>query len=104
MEAPTTSIKKIGCTNKNFFTFAFIKKRNSHPMAEEIKAQKVIYTIINPLIKLLVKLGVTPNMITSFGLILNIVAAVIFIIGAKDRKSTRLNSSHVKNSFADFCL
>lgn len=83
MEAPTTSIKKIGCTNKNFFTFAFIKKRNSHPMAEEIKAQKVIYTIINPLIKLLVKLGVTPNMITSFGLILNIVAAVIFIIGAK---------------------
>ena len=52
-------------------------------MAEEIKAQKVIYTIINPLIKLLVKLGITPNMITSFGLVLNMLAAVIFIIGAK---------------------
>lgn len=52
-------------------------------MAEEIKAQKVIYTIINPLINLLVKLGITPNMITSFGLVLNMLAAVIFIIGAK---------------------
>ena len=79
MEAPTTSIKKIGCTNKNFFTFAFIKKRNSHPMAEEIKAQKVIYTIINPLIKLLVKLGVTPNMITSFGLILTLLLPLFLL-------------------------
>ena len=52
-------------------------------MEDENKAQKVIYTIINPLINLLVKLGITPNMITSFGLILNMLAAVIFIIGAK---------------------
>lgn len=51
-------------------------------MSKEIKAQQVIYKIINPLINLLVKLGVTPNMITSFGLLLNILAAVIFIVGA----------------------
>src|SRR5690606_41341415 len=25
-------------------------------------------------------------------------------LGVQDRKSTRLNSSHVKNSYADFCL
>lgn len=52
-------------------------------MSEEIKAQKIIYKIINPLINLFVKIGITPNMITSFGLVLNILAAIIFIIGAK---------------------
>ncbi len=52
-------------------------------MAKESKAQKVIYTILNPLIQLFVKLKITPNMLTSFGLILNIVAAIIFIVGAK---------------------
>lgn len=52
-------------------------------MANESKAQKIIYGILNPFIQLLIKLGVTPNMVTSFGLILNIVAAIIFIVGAE---------------------
>ncbi|MCB0402975.1 MAG: CDP-alcohol phosphatidyltransferase family protein [Flavobacteriales bacterium] len=52
-------------------------------MANESKAQLIIYNILNPLIKLFVKLGITPNMITTFGLLLNIVAAVIFILGAE---------------------
>lgn len=52
-------------------------------MASENKAQQIIYSIINPLINLLVKLKITPNMITSFGLILNILAAIIFIIGGE---------------------
>ncbi|PIQ14935.1 MAG: CDP-diacylglycerol--inositol 3-phosphatidyltransferase [Flavobacteriales bacterium CG18_big_fil_WC_8_21_14_2_50_32_9] len=52
-------------------------------MSKEIKAQQIIYKIINPLINLFVKVGVTPNMITTIGLLLNIVACVIFIIGAK---------------------
>ncbi|MCB0410095.1 MAG: CDP-alcohol phosphatidyltransferase family protein, partial [Flavobacteriales bacterium] len=52
-------------------------------MANESKAQKIIYTILNPLIQIFIKLGVTPNMVTTFGLILNIVAAVIFIVGAE---------------------
>ncbi len=46
-------------------------------------AQKVIYKVINPLVKLLIKLGVTPNIVTTIGLIINILAAVIFIIGAE---------------------
>src|SRR5665811_1573170 len=37
----------------------------------------------SPFIQLMHKLGVTPNMITSFGLFLNIVAAILFIIGAE---------------------
>lgn len=52
-------------------------------MAGESKAQLVIYNILNPFIQLMFKLGVTPNMITSFGLFLNIVAAILFIIGAE---------------------
>ena len=52
-------------------------------MAAESKAQQIIYNIINPLINLLIKLKITPNMITSFGLFLNFVAAIIFITGGE---------------------
>src|SRR5690606_38083981 len=34
----------------------------------------------------------------------NTVAVAELVIGSLDRKSTRLNSSHVKNSYAVFCL
>ena len=44
--------------------------------------QKVIYTIINPLIGGLIKLHVTPNMITTLGFIGNIVSAACFIYSA----------------------
>jgi len=60
-------------------------------MAEESKAQSIIYNIINPLINLLVKLKVTPNMITSFGLILNVVAAIIFIIGGEQQSRSDMS-------------
>ena len=46
-------------------------------------AQKTIYVVINPLVKLLVKIGVTPNIVTSTGLVVNIIAAVVFIIGGE---------------------
>ena len=45
-------------------------------------AQQVIYKIINPVVKCLVKLGVTPNFITGTGLFINIIAAVILIYAA----------------------
>jgi CDP-diacylglycerol---glycerol-3-phosphate 3-phosphatidyltransferase len=43
--------------------------------------QPLVYKIIQPFILLLVKLGVTPNMITTIGLLLNIFVAAIFIYG-----------------------
>lgn len=46
-------------------------------------AQQVIYTIINPMVKLLIKLGITPNIITTLGFVINILAAIVFIIGAE---------------------
>lgn len=57
-------------------------------MSFQSKAQQVIYNILNPFIELLHKMGVTPNMLTSFGLILNIVAAIILIIGAEQADRT----------------
>lgn len=45
--------------------------------------QQLVYTIINPLIKGLIKAGITPNMITFLGLIINVAATVILIYGAE---------------------
>lgn len=45
--------------------------------------QQLVYKLINPIIKLFISLGITPNMITTLGLILNVVAAVIFMYGAE---------------------
>lgn len=47
------------------------------------KAQKGIYKVINPLVRFLIKLGLTPNAVTTIGLLLNIGVAIIFIIGAE---------------------
>ncbi|MEY4539492.1 MAG: hypothetical protein RLZZ306_1249 [Bacteroidota bacterium] len=52
--------------------------------------QQVIYQIINPLIKLLVALKITPNMVTTVGLGLNLIASGIFIIGAESTKRSDL--------------
>src|ERR1700761_1817668 len=48
------------------------------------KLQLGIYKIINPLVRLLIKAGLTPNMVTTIGLVLNIGVAVIFIVGAEE--------------------
>ena len=41
--------------------------------------QQLIYKIINPLVHGMIKVGITPNFITTTGLLLNMVAAAIFI-------------------------
>lgn len=62
--------------------------------------QKLVYGIINPLINLLIKIGVTPNMITVAGLILNILASIILIYGAE--KGERMDHGYV--GFAGFII
>ncbi len=46
--------------------------------------QQRIYKIINPFVKLLIKMGLTPNAITTIGLMLNIGVAIIFIAGGEE--------------------
>ena len=41
--------------------------------------QKVIYWIINPLVKGMVHIGITPNFITTTGFVLNVAAAVLLV-------------------------
>lgn len=57
------------------------------------RLQKLIYSIINPVVRLLIKLGVTPNMVTFTGFILNVGVAIIFIEGAE--KDNRGNLAYV---------
>lgn len=44
--------------------------------------QKYIYVIINPMIKVMIKLGFTPNLVTTLGFIGNIIAAGFFIMAS----------------------
>jgi phosphatidylglycerophosphate synthase len=46
--------------------------------------QTGIYRIINPFVRLLIKLGFTPNAVTLTGLALNIGVAIIFIAGGEE--------------------
>lgn len=41
--------------------------------------QQVIYKVINPVVRGMIKMGITPNFITTTGLVLNIVAAGMFL-------------------------
>lgn len=46
--------------------------------------QQGIYRVIDPFVKMLIKIGFTPNLVTLTGLILNIGVAIIFILGAEE--------------------
>ena len=53
-------------------------------MTTRTKLQLGIYKIINPVVRMLIKAGLTPNMVTTIGLVLNIGVAIIFISGAEE--------------------
>ncbi|MDF1696179.1 MAG: CDP-alcohol phosphatidyltransferase family protein [Saprospiraceae bacterium] len=57
------------------------------------KGQKFVYGIINPFINLLIKIGITPNMITFVGLIMNVLASIVLIYGAE--KGERMDHRYV---------
>ena len=53
-------------------------------MSLRVTLQHTIYKIIDPFVRLLIKVGLTPNGVTTIGLILNVGVAVIFIRGAEE--------------------
>ncbi len=55
--------------------------------------QQGIYKVINPFVRFLIKIGLTPNAVTTIGLLLNIGVAVIFVFGAE--KTNRGDLSYV---------
>src|SRR5215217_9743882 len=54
------------------------------PTSLRTSLQLGIYKVIDPFVKLLIKLGLTPNAVTTIGFMLNIGVAVVFIIGAEE--------------------
>jgi phosphatidylglycerophosphate synthase len=48
-----------------------------------VKLQKAIYVVIDPFVKGLIKIGLTPNMVTMIGFVLNIGVAIIFVEGGE---------------------
>ena len=57
------------------------------------QGQQLVYKSIHPFIKLLIRMGITPNMVTIMGLVLNCVATVILIYGAE--KAERSDHSYL---------
>ncbi len=55
------------------------------------RLQLGIYSIINPFVRLLVRIGFTPNIVSVIGFLLNIGVAVIFIVGALDLDRSNLS-------------
>jgi len=55
--------------------------------------QLIIYKVIDPFVRFLIKLGVTPNAVTTTGFFLNVGVAVVFIAGAE--KGARGDLSYV---------
>src|SRR5882672_11825479 len=56
----------------------------AHQTSLRTNLQLGIYKVIDPFVKLLIKLGLTPNAVTTIGFVLNIGVAVIFVIGAEE--------------------
>jgi phosphatidylglycerophosphate synthase len=61
-----------------------LSKQENKQMKLKDKLQKGVYVIINPFVKGLIKIGVTPNVVTAIGFLLNIVVAIVFIVGAEE--------------------
>lgn len=55
--------------------------------------QLLIYKVIEPFVRFLIKLGVTPNAVTTTGFFLNVGVAIVFIAGAE--KGARGDLSYV---------
>lgn len=56
----------------------------AHQTSLRNSLQLGIYRIIDPVVKILIKIGLTPNVVTTIGFVLNVGVAVIFIIGAEE--------------------
>lgn len=55
--------------------------------------QKNLYSILDPVVRVFISMGLTPNVVTTIGLILNTVVAIIFIMGGE--KGARSDLSYI---------
>ncbi len=69
-------------------------------MAWKKNGQQFAYNVLNPLIMWMVKVGITANMITFLGLILNMVASAILIYGSE----LGIRNNHKYIGYAGFVI
>jgi CDP-diacylglycerol--glycerol-3-phosphate 3-phosphatidyltransferase len=69
-----------------------MEKMAQQPTSLRTSLQLGIYKIIDPFVKLLIKVGLTPNAVTFIGFMLNVGVAAIFIFGAEDHSRDDLSS------------
>lgn len=55
------------------------------------RLQKILQQLIEPVVKMFIRMGLTPNAVTTIGLILNIGVAIVFIIGAERKERVDLS-------------
>lgn len=53
--------------------------------------QQGIYFVINPFVRFMIRIGITPNMVTTIGLLGNIAAAVIFVYAGYSAQGGQMN-------------
>ena len=53
--------------------------------------QQGIYCVINPFVRFLIRIGVTPNMVTTIGLLGNIAAAIILVYAGYTGSAYNMN-------------
>ncbi|MDE6204490.1 MAG: CDP-alcohol phosphatidyltransferase family protein, partial [Duncaniella sp.] len=53
--------------------------------------QQGIYCVINPFVRLLIRMGITPNIVTTIGLLGNIAAAAILVYAGYTGSATNMN-------------
>lgn len=61
-----------------------LDKKTMQKQELRIVLQQAIYKVINPAVRFLVRIGFTPNAVTTVGLVLNVGVAVIFVAGAEE--------------------
>jgi phosphatidylglycerophosphate synthase len=54
------------------------------PISTRDRLQKFLQRMIDPVVRLFISMGLTPNAVTTIGLLLNIGVAIIFIIGGEN--------------------
>ena len=57
------------------------------------RLQIILHKVLNPMVRIFIVIGFTPNVVTTIGLILNTAAAIIFIIGGE--KGEYLDLSYI---------
>ena len=74
----------MGHQNPRIVYLLIIYKKMANQPSIRTNLQLGIYKVIDPLVRVLIKLGLTPNAVTTIGFVLNLGVAVIFIVGAEE--------------------